>query len=54
MAVQLTGIAIEFRWISRHKPVRSLFLVRIFKKIPVIGIGDRFRQTASTTTQSVG
>ena len=29
--------------------VRSLFWAQIFKKFPVIGIGDRFRQTASAT-----
>jgi hypothetical protein len=48
------GIVIEFRWFSRHKPARSLFLARTFEKIPVIGIGDRFRQTASTTNSHSG
>jgi hypothetical protein len=37
---------------NRHQLVGSLFLVEIFKKFPVIGLGDQFGSTASATTQS--
>jgi hypothetical protein len=40
--VQLAGITLEFRMANRHQLVGSLFLVEIFKKFPVIGLGDPF------------
>jgi hypothetical protein len=59
MVVQLTGITLESRMANRHPCVESLFLAEILRKFPVIPLsagkrkpGDRFRRTASATTQS--